>query len=203
MLLFTEPEGAEAAAWPACCEGPGQRRDLDRIAEGGAGAVGLDVADGVGLDRRPRQGLAIASACPSTLGAVKPTLAEPSLLTAEPRMTAWTVSPSRQRVLQALEHDDARPRRRDRAAGLGVEGRQWPSGETIPPPGRDSRAAGGDLDRDAAGQREVALAVEQALAGDVDGDQRGRAGGLHAEARAPQVELVGDPGGERSPRRCR
>ena len=51
-------------------------------------------------------------------------------------------------------------------------------------------------DRDAAGERQVALAAEQALARHVGGDQRGRAGGLHRGARPPEVELVGDAGGE-------
>ena len=50
------------------------------------------------------------------------------------------------------------------------------------------------FDRDAAGQRHVAFAVEQALAGIVHGDERGRAGGLHVHARAMQIEQVRDPG---------
>src|SRR6185369_5014430 len=53
-----------------------------------------------------------------------------------------------------------------------------------------------ELDRDAAGQGHVALAVEQPLAGEVDGDQRGRAGGAHADAGAAQVEQVGGAGGQ-------
>jgi hypothetical protein len=37
----------------------------------------------------------ITSACPLTLGAVKPTFTEPSLLVAVPRITARMLSPSR------------------------------------------------------------------------------------------------------------
>ena len=55
--------------------------------------------------------------------------------------------------------------------------------------------AGGlrQADADAAGERHVAFAGEERLAGEVGGDQRSRAGGLHGQARAAQVELVGDP----------
>ena len=51
-------------------------------------------------------------------------------------------------------------------------------------------------DGDAAGQGHVAFAGQQALAGQVDGDQRGRAGRLHGEARPAEVQLVGDSRGQ-------
>ncbi len=49
---------------------------------------------------------------------------------------------------------------------------------------------------DTAGQRQVALAVLQALAGQVDGRQRRRAGGIDRHARPAQVERVGQPVGD-------
>ena len=73
---------------------------------------------------------AITSACPSTPGAVKPTLPAPSLLMAEPRITASIVSPSASASASRLQHDDAR--RRCRApcpARRASKARQWPSGE--------------------------------------------------------------------------
>jgi hypothetical protein len=48
-----------------------------------------------------------------------------------------------------------------------------------------------ELDRHPAGQRHVALAGDQALAGIVHRDERRRAGGLHIDARAAQVEREG------------
>ena len=48
---------------------------------------------------------------------------------------------------------------------------------------------------DAAGQRQIALALPQALAGEVDGHQRRRAGGVHGHARPAEVEDVGEPVG--------
>ena len=49
------------------------------------------------------------------------------------------------------------------------------------------------VDRHPAGQRQVALPVEQALAREVDGHVPRRLPGLHREAGALEVQLVGDP----------
>ena len=88
MFVFREPMRAEAARLRPAAEGLGEGRDLDRVAEGGARAVGLHVRDRVGIDPARACASAIASAWPSTLGAVKLTLDEPSLLSAAPLMTA-------------------------------------------------------------------------------------------------------------------
>src|SRR4028119_1726960 len=63
-----------------------------------------------------------------------------------------------------------------------------------PPFGMEISADLVGLDRHASGQREFALAAQQTEARLVDGDQGGRAGGLHVDARAPQAQLVGDAG---------
>ena len=136
-------EGAEARARSGPrAEGPGQGRDLDGIAQRRAGAVGLDVADRLRRRRRrppgPRRS---PRAWPSTLGAVKPTLRAPSLLMAEPRITAWIGSPSAQGVRQALEHHDAGAAAADGAPGRGVEGPAVAvRREDAPRPGRGSRS---------------------------------------------------------------
>ena len=50
-----------------------------------------------------------------------------------------------------------------------------------------------NIDRGATRQSHVTLIAEQALAGQMRGDQRGGTSGDHTEAGAFQVELVGDP----------
>ena len=47
---FGRANGAVLATAGSGSEGPGQGGDLNRVAEKGAGAVGLDVVDGVALD---------------------------------------------------------------------------------------------------------------------------------------------------------
>ena len=95
MLVFTEPSAQKLPASVLCAERLGQRGDLDRIAERRAGAVRLDVADRGGVDagdrpapwRSPRPARRRSARCS------RPCCA-PSLLIAEPRITAWIVSPS-------------------------------------------------------------------------------------------------------------
>ena len=71
-LLLTEPMRAEAASSVCAAERPGERLDLDRVAERRRRAVGLDVADAARLDAGARRApCAITAAWPSTLGAVK------------------------------------------------------------------------------------------------------------------------------------
>ena len=96
MLVLTEPMRAvRRAAAVRGAERLGERAHLDRIAQRRAGAVRLDVADRRPAPRRRRASAsAITPAWPSTLGAVKPTFSAPSLLIAEPLITAWMVSPS-------------------------------------------------------------------------------------------------------------
>ena len=50
---------------------------------------------------------------------------------------------------------------------------------------------------DAAGEREAALAVKKAAAGEMKRRERGRAGGVDGQARPVQVELIGNAIGDR------
>ena len=58
MLALVEPEGAVALAVGVLAVGAGRAVELDRVALERAGAVGLQVADGVGADAGASQGLA-------------------------------------------------------------------------------------------------------------------------------------------------
>src|SRR5204862_7438379 len=49
---------------------------------------------------------------------------------------------------------------------------------------------------DSAGEGQAALPLPEALAGEVDGDQRGGAGGGDGQTRAAQAEQVGQAAGE-------
>ena len=96
----------------------------------------------------------------------------------------------RNRIGETAQHDDACAATEHGSRGAMVEGAAVTIGRKdftvlvrVAAPVRQ-------LDRDAAGQRHVAFAVEQALAGIVHGDERRRAGGLHVHARAMQIEQV-------------
>ncbi len=73
------------------------------------------------------------STCPSTPGALKPTLAAPSLLTAEPRITACTVSPSASARSRRLSRTAATPLPPTVPSARASKARQRPVGERIEP----------------------------------------------------------------------
>ena len=58
MLAFAEPSRHALAAGARRADRRGERLDLDRIAERGAGAVRLDEADAAGVELRVGQRLA-------------------------------------------------------------------------------------------------------------------------------------------------
>ena len=73
------------------------------------------------------------SACPSTLGAVKPTFCAPSLLMAEPRITARTGSPSASASASRRSTTTPIPLPPTVPAARASKARQYPSGDVIPP----------------------------------------------------------------------
>ena len=101
-----------------------------------------------------------------------------------------------ERRLQRLEHHHGDAAAEDRAVGPDVERpavaqRRHHRTRFVPVPDlmRDAK-------RHAAGQGHVAFAGQQALARQVNRDQRRRAGGLHRQAGSAQVELVRHPRGQ-------
>ena len=104
-----------------------------------------------------------------------------------------------ERVREALEHDDARAAAEDGPVRLRVERaavavrRDHPALEIQVAP--DLREA----DRDAAGERRVALVVKEAPARHRDRDERRRAGRLDVDARPAEVQLVGEARREEVP----
>jgi hypothetical protein len=75
----------------------------------------------------------MTAACPSTLGAVKPIFRAPSLLRAEPRITARTRSPSRRASSRRLRATIPTPSPPTLPAAAASKARQRPSGERMLP----------------------------------------------------------------------
>ena len=177
----------------------GKGRVLDGVAERRAGAVRLNDGDAVRIDAEAlvdlahqallRQG---ARGGDAVGGAV--------LIGAAAQNDAVHRIAVGQRLRQGLEqdgghglsrHDAVRarpergtaPARRQHVGLVGIE--------------EEARRT---LDEDAAGERHVALALAQAAAGHVDGNQRAGTGGIHRNRRPLQVQPVGQP---RRDQRCR
>ena len=187
-------DGAEAAALGLGAERSGERLDLHRVAQGGAGAVGLDVADRLGGHAGHRQRLGDHRRLPLDARRGEADLERAVVVDRRAEdHRAYAVAVG-QGVLQPAEHHHAGARGEDGARRLGVE-------RPAVAVRRQDRVAHvavagalRDVDRHAAGERHVALLVEQRAGGQVDRHQRGGAGALDGVARPLQVELVGDPG---------
>ena len=198
-VALDRAQGAEAPARRSRPRRPARRAATSIGSPSGvAGAVPLDEADRLGMDPGhapapwPR-----TPAWPSTPGAVKPTRSSPSLLIAVPRITAWMVSPSARASARRLSttiaravavHRPLRPRRR--TGGSGRRGRGCRrSGRGSPPAGArrcgtpPARAMShSPLSRLWTARCTATSEVEQAV--------------CTVEARAPQPQLVGEPGGQ-------
>ena len=75
----------------------------------------------------------ITAACPSQRGAVKPTLRSPSLFTAEPRITAWTRSPSASASSSRFSTTAPTPLPPTKPRASASKGLHSPVGEVMPP----------------------------------------------------------------------
>ena len=89
------------------------------------------------------------------------------------------------RIVEPAQHHGARARAEHRALRAVVEGVAMAVGRQDLVLLVEIAAALRQLDRDAAGQRHVAFARQQRLAGVMDRHQRGRTGGLHVDDWAP------------------
>jgi hypothetical protein len=86
-----------------------------------------------GSTRESASASEITAACPATEGAVNPALSEPSLLTAEARITACTTSPSASASSIRFSTTTPTPLPSTVPPASASKARQWPSGERMPP----------------------------------------------------------------------
>ena len=174
-----------------------QARELDRVADRGAGAVRLDHADGVGVDagrgqRRPvHRDLGVRRRRRDVLGAAV-------LIGGGAAHHGQDAVAVAQRVRQSLEQHHAQPSERTKPSAPTSNVRQRPVGDSMPWARRRRESARFQHHRAAAGQGEVALAVVQAAASHVHREQTRRARRVHRDRRAVQPEGVGDPSGRQA-----
>ncbi len=181
----------------AQAERAGEGLDLDGVAERGRRAVRLHVPDLLRPHLRHRHGLGDRlGLADNARGRVARLLAAVVVHGGAPDDRVDHVA-VRDRVGQPLQghHADAVPEHRARrplveAAAVAVRGQDAALSVEVA-----ARRLG--VDRRPAREREVALAAQQALAGEVDRDQRRGAEGLDGEGGAGQVELVGHERGQR------
>ncbi len=183
-------------------EGPGEAADLDRVAEGGAGAVCLQAADGARVDAgaayrlgdqrglRLRVGDRVATGLAARV--------DGAALDHGEDLVAVALG-----VGERLEQYRADTLSWYEAVGTLVEDLAGAVPGQHVERGQRHVVRGVQDQVDAAHDGHPALAAAQALDGEVDRRQRGGAGGVDGEAGALEVEVVGDPVGDRPVRGVR
>ncbi len=173
-----------------------QGRHLDRVAKRGAGAVGLDIVDRLRLHPGRGQGRGEDRGLARDAGRGQADLVAAVVVDGRAEDHAVDRVAVGARVRKALEGEHRHAVGEDRSGGLGVEG----PAEAI---------GGGDAlllaqvafrsrlgDRRRPGEGEVAVAEPEPAGRFVNGDEAGRAGGLHPDAGAAQVEVERGPRGD-------
>ncbi len=183
----------------AAAERLADRAGLDRVADGGAGAVRLEVAERVRIDVRrvvgvaeqrhlgvpARQGEAVRAAVLVDAGG------------ADDAVDGIAVG---QGAAERLEHHDGAALAADVAVGARVERAAASVGRQHGGAGEAHEGLRRQQQVDAADQGAADLPAAQRLAGQVQRHQRGGAGGVDGQAGAAKVEQVGDAvrhGGQR------
>lgn len=173
----------------------GQRRRLDGVADGRAGAVQFDVLHLVGADpgRRVRLAEHLRLGGPAGGGETVPAAVVVDRAAAQHPMDPVAVG---ERAGEGFEQYETAALAPDEAVGPGVEG-EAPAVGREPAEGCGAeRAVVREIEVDTARERGVAFAVAQALAGRVHRDQRGRLARVHHHAGAAGAQQIREPVGD-------
>ncbi len=182
--------------WRIAVDGkhPIESVEFHRIPERRPRTVGLDVAHFGGPYAGVRQGIAdngllcrgIGHGLPGTRAVVI------HRRSTDDRKHPVTVGQS---PIQRLEHDDTATFAPDDAVGRGVENTTASRRRDRPDLAHEHGQVRAEHEVDATGEGDVGLPRCQAAAGEVDGDQRRRAGGVHRHRRSMGAQLIGQPSG--------
>jgi hypothetical protein len=121
MFDFTEPRAQKPAA-AVVSRNASEGADLDRVAEGGAGAVGLHIADGVGGDACQRVDTGDEFGLPGGAGRGVAALGGAVVVDGAGPDHGEDPVGVRERLLQPTQHHQADAAGEDGAGGLGREG---------------------------------------------------------------------------------
>ncbi|GAA2464865.1 hypothetical protein GCM10010422_01710 [Streptomyces graminearus] len=172
-----------------------ERGRLDGVADLGAGAVQLDVADVRGVDTGALAGEPEHLFLSGAQGHGQPVAAAVVVDGAAADHAVDGVA-VRDGTGEGFEDDDAAALAADVAVGAGVEGEAAAVGGQSAELGGAQGAFGHEVETDATGEGDRRLALAQALAGQVDRDQGRGLAGVHGQAGAVQSEEVRDPVGD-------
>ena len=185
------PDRAKSGPIGPSAECPGQALDFDRIAQFRAGPVRFDIGNrlridaGLGVDFDFQRRLRVWAGGGDTVGLAV-------LVDGGGQNNGLDMIAVGQRLGVGFQHDDAGAFARNETIRVGIESLAGADG------GQHAGLGGGGVEthcrgqEDSAGQCHVAVAVQQAAAGKMNGGKRGRTRGIHRHARSLEVQHIGD-----------
>ncbi|ONK15519.1 hypothetical protein STBA_63400 [Streptomyces sp. MP131-18] len=199
-LHRAQPQRPFGVTVPAVGRQQGLR--LDGVAQPGPGAVRLDGVDVGGGEARPGQGRGDAALLGRPVGRGQ-AVARAVLVDGGAADDGEHFVPVAPRVRKTFEQQDSGALAPAGAVGRGGERLAPAVGREAALPAELDEQVGRRHEGDRAGERQIALAAAQRLRGQVQGDQRGGAGGVDGDGRALEAERVGDAPGHDAGRGAR
>src|SRR5579885_2439847 len=196
-IAFDRADSTIADALGAATEGFGQGSDFDGITQFSGGAVGFDIIDALSIEPGLLEGGDDHFSLSSDAGSGITDLESAIVVDGRAFNDSINGIAVSDGIGEAFEHDDADAIAEGAAVSIGVEGAAMSIRGLHAAFVVEMALFGRDANRDATGQGDVRLAIEQTLGGEMDGNQGSGAEGLHGEAGSFQVELIGDPSRQR------
>ncbi len=186
----THPQGRPAR--PGGCEHGAEGRGLHRVADLGRGAVHLDVLHVARVDAGPGTRLSDDVLLPGLVrgdqAVATAVVVDRAALDHAVDRVAVRLGPGK-----GFQDHNGPALAADKAVRARVEGVAPAVGRQRAEPVHGDGALGGEHEVHATDERDGALLPQQALAGQVDRDERGGLARVHDQARAPQPQLVRQP----------
>ncbi len=190
-VRFDGPQQQRAVVVAALAVGRQQRLGLDRVAQGGAGAVCLDDVDLIGREPRADQRLLDHPSLRGAVGCGQP-VGGAVLVDGGAADHGQDLVPVATGLREAFQDQDADALGPAGAVGGVGEGAAAPVGGEPALAVELHEGGGAGHHGDAGGKRQGALALAQGVGGQVQGHERGRAGGVDGDRRAHGAEEVGE-----------
>ena len=201
-VCLDRADGAKPLVLSPGAKRPRQGLNFNRISQNRSGSMGLDV--GYGFRFNPGHGLSFGNHLGLAVDARSGVADFRGAVVVDSR--ASDHRPDRvaicQRIPQPLQQDNTHAAPANRPLSPGIKGAAVAIGGTDAALFVEISLLLRNLDSHTAGERHVAVVIQQALARDVNSDQRRGAGGVHIDAGTLQVQLVGHSGGHDSPCCC-
>ena len=193
---FERPDSAVAAAGCGLAKRLRKGPDFDGIADDRPGSMGLDVGDVRGADASEIQSFGNDLGLAFNARGQITDLARAIIVNCRSENDGADMVAIFECIFKASQYDNPQATSKDSSARSCIEGTAVAVARKNLSFAVDIALTMRDFDGNPACQRQIALVIEQTLAGKMNRDKRSGARGLHVNAGSAQVQLVGNARGQ-------